>query len=370
MPALRKDSLQMPLAIPVLLAVVVLPALVFGIVWLRVRSKEKLREKYLWAVLDDMKSAGVEPLGEGTYRCGDRAGKIEASTNPLFGRGFTVRVAAWADTIHEFELKRGKPVPAEFERFKPLLEQWESAGKMFTECYAAGVTSDPRVASTFKSLVELSKVPIAKTYKGGTFTYREGFEANVPQWQWRHDQRPKLPKDVKRFCFSYWDGGPLLNPVIMRVLWELAGSSHRYIMTDTEDLRFLDYGFSRRDIACWGALVELMKPDMPVAADLLTDGEFFGGMLAAKNLPPGFEEEGMPRIEFHEAAIKALRKCDFYARRLYDDECSWFSGEVEIVSAYPMDVRSVLSKVATEIGAQVMDIDRRFHKRIVVPLNY
>ena len=59
---------------------------------------------------------------------------------------------------------------------------------------------------------------------------------------------------------------PLLNPVIMRVLWELAGSSHRYLITDTEDLRFLDYGFSRRDIACWGALVELMKPDMPVAS--------------------------------------------------------------------------------------------------------
>jgi hypothetical protein len=78
----------------------------------------------------------------------------------------------------------------------------------------------------------------------------------------------------------------------------------------------------------------------------------------------------MPKIQFHDAAIKALRKCDFYARRLYDDEFSWFSGEYEIVSAYPLDVRCVLAKIATEIGAQVMDIDRRFHKRIVVPLNY
>jgi hypothetical protein len=241
---------------------------------------------------------------------------------------------------------------------------------MFTECYAAGVTADPKIASTFKELLELSKVPLSKTYKGGTFTYREGFEPNVPQWHWRHDQRPKLPKDVKRFCFSYWNDSPLLNPMIMRVLWELSGSAHRYFISSTEDLRFLEYGFERRDLACWGALLELMKPDMPVAADLLTDGEFFGGLLVAKELPPGFESEQMERIRFHDAAIKALRKCDFYARRLYDDEFSWFSGEYEIVSATPMDVRGTLSKIATEIGAQVMDIDRRFHKRLVVPLGY
>jgi hypothetical protein len=33
-------------------------------------------------------------------------------------------------------------------------------------------------------------------------------------------------------------------------------------------------------------------------------------------------------------------------------------------------VRGTIAKIATEIGAQVMDIDRRFNKRIVVPLNY
>ena len=182
--------------------------------------------------------------------------------------------------------------------------------------------------------------------------------------------RPKLPKDVKRFCFSYWQDSPLLNPVVMRVLWELAGESHRYIITDTEDLRFLDYGFSRREIACWGALVELMKPDMPVAADLLTDGEFFGGMLVAKELPPGFESEEMPRIEFHEAAVKVLRKCDFYARRLYDFENAWYSGEYEILTVYPLDVRGAVDRMAKALGAQVMEIDRRFHKRLVKPLDW
>jgi hypothetical protein len=361
----------MPVAVPVLLVLVVLPALVGAAVWLRLRSKERKLRRYLDDARDDLSAAGAEPLGEGYFRWNGRAGKVEASTNPLFGRGYSVRVAAWSDTIHDFELQRGRPVPAEFAAFKPLLSKWESAGKMVTECYAAGVTEDPRVSADFRALLDLSAVPLSKAWKGGTFTYREGFEAKVPQWHWRHDQRPKLPKGVNRYCFSYWqDNSPLLNPVILRVLWELSQGSHRYFITSTGDLRFLDYGFSRRDIACWGALVELMKPDMPVAADLLTDGEFFGGLLAAKDLPPGFESEQMPKVRFHDAAIQAFRRCDFYARRLFDDEFAWFSGEYEIVSASPLDVRGTLARIATEIGAQVMDIDRRFHKRLVVPLGY
>jgi hypothetical protein len=356
--------------VPVLLAIIGIPALALGVVWYRLRVKERRLDKYLVAAREDLRAAGAAPLDGGYFQWNGRAGKLEASTNPLFGRGYTVRVAAWSDTIHEFELKRGKPVPPEFERFRPLLARWDSAGKMFTECYAAGVTDDPHISSTFRTLLDLSTVPLSKSWKGGTFTYREGFEDKVPQWHWRHDIRPKLPKNVNRFCFSYWQDGPLLNPVILRVLWELSSASHRYIITDTKDLRFLDYGFSHRDIACWGTLVELMKPDMPVAADLLTDGEFFGGMLVAKDLPPGFESRSMPRVEFHEAAVKVLRRCDFYARRLYDDEFSWFSGEYEIVSAVPMDVRGTIAKIAKEIGSPVMDIDRRFNKRIVVPLNY
>ena len=175
---------------------------------------------------------------------------------------------------------------------------------------------------------------------------------------------------MNRYCFSYWNDSPLLNPLILRVLWELSGDSRKFFISSTEDLRFLEYGFNRSDLARWGALLELKNPDMPVAADLLTDGEFFGGLLVAKELPEGFETEQMPKVRFHDTAINAFRKCDFYARRLFDDEFSWFSGEYEIVSARPLDVRGTLSRIATEIGGQVMDIDRRFNKRIVVPLNY
>jgi hypothetical protein len=93
-------------------------------------------------------------------------------------------------------------------------------------------------------------------------------------------------------------------------------------------------------------------------------------MLAGRDVPDGFEVEGMPARLFHEAALKVFRKCDFYARRLLDDEASWWSGEYEILSAVELDVRGALSKIASEMGAQVMEIDRRFHKRLVKPLEW
>ncbi|HEV3028760.1 MAG TPA: hypothetical protein VG457_14370 [Planctomycetota bacterium] len=360
----------MPLAAIVLGLLVGFPGLIVAAIWLRLRAKDRLRDDYLDAVREDLRGAGFEPVGDNLYRLNGRGAMVEASTNPLFGRGFSVRLASWSSTIHEFELRRGKPVAPEFEAFKPLLARWESAGKMYVDCYAAGITDDPRVSADVSSLVEIAKIPLTRIYRGGAFTYREGFEAKIPQWQWRHDQRPKLPKDVHRYCFSYWQDGPLLNPVILRVLWELSGDSHRYHLSDAADLRFLEFAFERRDMDRRGALLELMKPEMPVAADLRTDGEFFGGLLVAKEPPPGFEQEGLPRTKFHDTAIQALRKVDFYARRLYDDEFSWYSGEYEIISLAPLDVRGTISRIATEIGAQVMDIDRRFHKRLVVPLGY
>jgi hypothetical protein len=360
----------MPVASIVLGLLVVFPGMIAALIWFRLRAKDRLRDGYLAAVREDLQAAGFEPVGDNIFRRGDRGATVEASTNPLFGRGFSVRLAAWSGTIHEFELRRGKPVPPEFDAFRPLLTRWDSAGKMYVDCYAAGITGDPRVSADVTALLEIAKIPLAKTYRGGTFTYREGFEAKIPQWHWRHDQRPKLPKDVHRYCFSYWHDGPLLNPVVMRVLWELAGASHRYILSDTEDLRFLEYAFESRDLIRRGALLELLKPEMPVAADLRTDGEFFGGLLVAKDLPPGFEKEDLPRTKFHDTAIPVLGQVDFYSRRLYDDEFSWFSGEYEIISIAPLDVRGTISEIAREIGAQVMDIDRRFHKRLVVPLGY
>jgi hypothetical protein len=123
----------MPLAVPVLLVLVVLPAVVVGILWLRIRIKEKRVDAFRRDIAKEMRDAGVEPLGEGYYRHGGRGGKVDVSTNPLFASGYTVRVAAWSDTIHDVELRRGKPVPPDFEKFKPLLAGTEGAPELHRE---------------------------------------------------------------------------------------------------------------------------------------------------------------------------------------------------------------------------------------------
>lgn len=363
--------MSLTVGLAVLLVVVVLPALAVLAAWRRRQSKGRAAGDFYWVVQKAIQEAGFQPLGEGLYTGpGGRGLKMSISTNPLFGRGFTLRIAAYATTLHEFELRRGRPVPPEFADYAPLLERWESCGKYHLEAYMAKVTDAAPSPEDVKLLWELAGKPLAKAERGGTITYREGFEAKPPQWHWRHDLHALLPKGVRRVCVSCWRDGPLMNDVLARILWELAGDARKFILCPVEDLRFIELSYGRRGLGCWGALIELRDWDRLLAGDLQTDGEFFGGMLVAREVPPGFEVEGMPKRLFHEAAVKALRKVYWYARRLYDEENSWFSGEIEIVSAYELDVRPVVEKVAKEVGATVMDIDRRFHKRLVKPLEW
>jgi hypothetical protein len=293
---------------------------------------------------------------------------VEVSTNPLLSRGFTVRLAAFSRSLHEFELRRGAPVPEEFRAFGPLLERWGSAGKMFAECYVAGVTGDPGMARDVTPLMDLAALPLARTYRGGTFTIREGFEKDVPQWHWRHDLRPLLPPGIRRTCVSYWTESPLLSPVLVELFGELAAGLPSFYITDQVDGPFLELAFERPGLVPRGALIELPEPAMAVAADLHSDGEFFGGLLAAPEAPGGFEDPALPRTRFHEAAVRALGACRLYVRRLYDDECSWYSGEYEILSVQALPVREVLGRQAQKLGARILEIDRRFHRRLVRPL--
>jgi hypothetical protein len=73
------------------------------------------------------------------------------------------------------------------------------------------------------------------------------------------------------------------------------------------------------------------------------------------------------RFRFHDAAIYLLPRLEFYARRLYDDEFSWFSGEYEIVSARLEEdaVRAALEEVAKEFGASVKTIERPFSFKLL-----
>lgn len=139
-------------------------------------------------------------------------------------------------------------------------------------------------------------------------------------------------------------------------------------LTPAESLSFIEEGFGK-PAAVQGHLVEL-APDMAVAADQYLDGEFFSGLL----VPLPGEEAAVrerfareTRFRFHDAAVDLLPRLAFYARRLYDDEFSWFSGEYEIVSAHLDDsaVRAALEETAAESGATVKEIERPFSFKLL-----
>lgn len=368
MPPLPVDPVRMS-ALIAALVLLGLPALAIALVALRLRVKERRRDAYLRAVAEDLVASGASPLPGGGYRLGHRVLKVEASTNPLFGGGFTVRLAAWSDTIHDRELRRGSPVPDEFAEFAPLLGRWESAGKMFLECYAAGVTLETRLAEDARTLGALASRPLERSWHGGVFTCREGFERDLPAWHWRHDLRRRLPRDVRRWGVSYFLDGPLLNAPLARLFAELAGGGRTFVLTDVEDLAFLGHAYGEGAAVRRGALVEVSRPDALVAADLHTDGEFFGALLAAEEIPPGFEEPVL-RHRFPEKLVEALPRVRLAVRRLYDEQAGWFSGEYEILSVHPLDVRGAVGRRAAELGAPVLEIEGRFHRRLVRPPAY
>lgn len=349
-----------------LLALLGLPLAAVAVVSLRLPWKEAARDAYAGRIRERLRGAGFDPRDGGVFSLDGRFVKVEVDTNPLFSRNFTVRLAAWSDTAHEAELRPDRPVPEGFEKFAPLLERWDSAGKFHLECWAAGVTSREDVEGDLRELLSLARIRLSMPCRGGVFTLREGFEKDVPQWHWRYDQRPRLPDGVRRWCVSYWKGDPCLNPGLVRLLELLSDGTSCFYITDVEDLAFLDYAFGPREGMTRAPLVELKRGLPAMAADRTTDGEFFGGLLAADGLPPGFD--GVPRHRFHDAAIGALPAVRFYARRLFDEEAAWYSGEYEILTVRDLDVRGALATVAAEFGAQVLEIDRRFTKRIVEPL--
>jgi hypothetical protein len=186
----------------------------------------------------------------------------------------------------------------------------------------------------------------------------------VPQWHWRVDQRAALPESVRREAVSYWRENSYLNDGLVRLFERLAGGRRMFVLTAAEHLDFLELAFGK-PVRRHGALVEVDDPRMLVAADQYLDGEFFAGLLVADGVPAGFEH--VPRHAFHDAAVAALPRVYFYARRLFDDEFSWFSGEYEILSMRLAEdeVRKALDVLAFELHADLKDIDRRFSFKLI-----
>ena len=71
----------MPVAVIVLGALVAFPAVIFAIVTLRIRAKNKLLDKFLWEVRDHLRGAGFEPVGDDIFRKGGRGAAISPRTS-------------------------------------------------------------------------------------------------------------------------------------------------------------------------------------------------------------------------------------------------------------------------------------------------
>lgn len=212
-----------------------------------------------------------------------------------------------------------------------------------------------------RALDQAPPAPIART-SGGVFTFRFGFEPDVPPWHWPIDELRKLPRRVRRFAVSYWRDGPLLNDGLTALLVELCGpDALPWFVTDLADVSFVEHAFGRV-FERRGAIFESRHAEAVAAADRFTDGAFFQGLACVRSPEKASAFEGARRHQFHELAASRLDGLRLWARRLLDDEASWYSGEIEILTLELDEgaVREAVERAARRHAATVTEIDRRF----------
>ena len=369
---------------------------------LRIRSKRDARDRFLASLAPRLAAIGAERLEDGRLRWGGRTFRFSADINPLFSSSFDLRLSTYCDSVLEFEIRRARNVPVPLPeplRSDPLFrgcaldapsadeparylkavrdklaasfpKRWAAFSKMHCELVLSANRFAPEsweAQGDLEALASMAAVPAWREPKGGTWTYRTGFESRIAEWHWKPEQRARLPEGTRRWLVSAWVDNAYLNRPLVRFFRRLAGNA--LWLTPSEQLEFLQEGFGR-PAEVRGYLVELDPPEMAVAADQYLDGEFFAGLLAPL---PGEEEAvrarmaAETRFRFHDAAIDLLPRLKFYARRLYDDEFSWFSGEYEIVSATLNEgaVRAAIEETAKEFEATVKEIERPFSFKLL-----
>jgi len=134
-------------------------------------AKNKCGARSCRAVREDRRTAASNLLAT-TSRKDGRGAAIETLTRTLFfGRGFSLRLAAWSGTINEFRARWRKPCRPSSRRTRRCWSGWGVRGKMTVEggggggglggflfflfwggwgggCYAAAVPADPTFAKT------------------------------------------------------------------------------------------------------------------------------------------------------------------------------------------------------------------------------
>jgi hypothetical protein len=409
---MRLDSLRLPGASRpeivamsgalFLLLILGIPAAAAVTVILRIRSKKDARDRFMASLGPRLAAIGADGFEDGRFTWKGRTFRFAADINPLFSSSFDLRLSTYGDSVLEFEIRRARNVPVPLPeplRSDPLFRgcaldapsadeparylaavrdtlatsfpaRWGAFSKFHCELvlsanrFAPG-SWEPR--EDLEALASMASVPAWREPKGGIWTLRTGFEDRIAEWHWKPEQRARLPEGTKRWLVSAWVDNAYLNRPLVRFFRRLGGPA--LWLTPAEELSFLEEGFGR-PAEVRGHLVELDPPEMAIAADQYLDGEFFAGLLVPA---PGHESAMRERFaretrfRFHDAAIDLLPRLGFYARRLYDDEFSWYSGEYEIVSAALEDdqVKSALEETAKEFGATVKEIDRPFSFKLL-----
>jgi len=388
-----------------LLLILGIPAAAAVGVILRIRSKRDARDRFLQSLQARLAELGATDYDDGRFHWSGRTFYVVADINPLFSSSFDLRLSTFCDSVLEFEIRRARNVPkkplpptlgadplfrgcaldapSNDEPARYLVEvadrlaasfpaRWGAFSKMHCELVLSANRFQPESwdpKPDLETLSALAAVPAWREPRNGTWTYRTGFEARLAEWHWKPDQMKRLPEGTQRRLVSAWSDNAYLNRPLARFFQRLAGTATPLWLTPASNLQFLEDAFNR-PVEFRSYLATLDTPDMAVAADQYLDGEFFAGLLVPA---PGEEETvrqrfaSETRFRFHDAAIDLLPRLRFYARRLYDDEFSWFSGEYEIISDRldEAEVRTALEETAKEFGATIKEIERAFSFKLL-----
>lgn len=385
-----------------------IPLLVLAIVAVRIRIRRGGRELLLERMQELLRSIGAEPVADGFWKRGGRVVSVDVLLSPIFSRRFPLRLSTFCDSTYEFELKDSRnvplPIPEELsrdpyygpmflrgaaspelseylQRVKDRLQtlvpaRWGAVSKRHVELILSDSRFDPAtltaagLASDLDALDALARVPLRRAVREGVVTYREGFERDFPAWHWTPEQRKSLPRTARRAVISYHLDNAYLHTALVEFFSRLAGDHARLFLTETGErspLSFLRYAFGdgfRRS----GNFFVSDVAEAPVAADQYLDGAFFQGFLSTDGeaaLAPDFRD--VPKYRLHEIALSRLDRVHFYARRLFDDENSWFSGEYEILSCAlsPAEIREAAEEMAVRHGAKFVELDRRFSPKLL-----
>jgi hypothetical protein len=228
---------------------------------LRVRSKRAARDRFVAALGPRLAAIGAEGFDDGHFRYGGRAFRFAADINPLFSSSFDLRLSTFCDSVLEFEIRRARNVPAalpealrsdalfrgcaldapsaeEPARYLAAMRdklagsfprRWAAFSKMHCELvlsanrFAPEAWDGAEARGDLEALAAMASVPAWREPKGGTWTYRTGFERHIAEWHWKADQRARLPEGARRWLVSAWVDNAYLNRPLIRFFRKLAG---------------------------------------------------------------------------------------------------------------------------------------------------